>query len=92
MKTVKVGNKEITIKFYYGRNNKSELLPNETKCTIQIEDSVGKIIRSFNGIARKHDQDMFCKEIARKKSLKSALKSCDDRFCRRVVWMAYLNR
>ena len=92
MKTVKIGNKEVTIKFYYGRNGKSELLPNETKCTIQIKDFAAKTSRSFDGIARKHDQDMFCKEIARKRSLKSALKGCSDRYERRFVWNVYLNR
>lgn len=92
MKTIKIGNKEVTIKFYYGRNGKSDLLQNETKCTVRIEDLPNMSLKSFVGIARKHDQDMFCKEIARKRSLKSALRGCADRYERRLIWNVYLNR
>ena len=92
MKTVEIGNKKVTIKFYYGRNGGSALSQNETKCTIKVEDSKGSLLGEFNGIARKHDQDMFCKEIARKKSLKSALRMCNDREQRRIVWLTYLTR
>lgn len=92
MKTVEIGNKKVTIKFYYGRNGGSELSQNETKCIVHIANQQNERLGQFVGISRKHDQDMFCKEIARKKSLKSALRMCNDREQRRIVWLTYLTR
>lgn len=90
MKTTKVGSIEISMKWQYGANNKTEkstLRPTQTKCTIVIDGSV-----EFEGIASRYYKDHFCKESARRSSLAYALSHCVDRPLRTAVWTAYWKR
>jgi hypothetical protein len=60
----------------------------ETLCT--IVDETDEIV--FSGMAVRKHGDVHNKEIARKQSLKSALKQADNKDVRTQFWESYFNR
>lgn len=92
MKTQTIGNQTVSIKFHYGIKGFQGLKKTQTACNVIIDSPDGQIITPMAVVSR-HFRDNFCKEKARKESLRRALEaSTMNKSMREIVWRAYFLR
>jgi hypothetical protein len=86
----------VTLKWRYGKDLNHPLINrnvvhNETVCTLIFKGLNTE--KTVTGITYKNPCDQFCKEVARKLSLKRALNTAKlTREERTIVWKTYFNR